>query len=201
MIPVDTTKKETTYQLVPAGNHVARLYSIIHLGTTEEDTQWGLKDYNKVRITFELPYETRVFKEGEEEKPMVISQEFNLVFGEMSNLYKFLTQLLGDGAIAEGEIFDVETLIDTVCMVNVAHKTKGDKTYANILSVAPLPKGMEKPTPFNPSLILNYTDKWDEETFAALPDFIKDKMRKSKEYQAIATEISEVEETDDGIPF
>jgi hypothetical protein len=185
MIPIDTTKKETTKQLVPAGNHVARIYSILHLGTTEEDTKWGLKDMNKVRITWELPHETRVFKEGEEEKPLVISQEYNLTFGEMSNMYKLLTQLLGKDAIAEGEIFDVESLIDMPCMVNITHKTKGDKTYANILSVAPLPKGMPAPEQFNPSLILNYTDKWDEVAFEALPDFIKDKMRKSREYHAL----------------
>jgi hypothetical protein len=179
-IEVSEKPRESNYEPVPAGNHVARIYSIVHIGTTLEDTPWGTKEQNKVRITFELPNETKEFKEGEGEKPMSISRTFNISWHEKASLRKFVRGLRGKDEPA----FDLETLLGEACMLNVSHNEANDRTYANIDSAAPLPKGMEAPAAVNEAWVLNYTDKWDDERFSKLPDFLKEQMEKSDEFKA-----------------
>lgn len=198
MIPV-STKTESSFTPVPEGNHIARIYSIIHIGTTERETQWGLKQQNKIRITWELLNEMRDF--NGEMKPLVISQEYTISFGEKANLRKMIDGLLGKDAqkFIEDDTFDIESLLGRYCMVNVQHTSKGDKTYANVVSVAPVPKGIELPDKFNEDFILNYSDKWSDEKFSKLPDFIKDKMKETDEYKALNFEPKEIDPED--IPF
>ncbi len=195
MIPVTVTKNE--YTPVPAGNHLGRIYSIIHIGTTLDDTPWGAKERNKVRITWELPNERREFKDGEGEKPYSISGTYTLNFGEKANLRKVVEGIFGRQIYdEEAAQFDVELLVGQTAMVNVTHRTKDGKTYANIENVTPVPKGMVIPEPVNKPLVLNYSDKWSEEAFESLPDFLKDQMRKTDEYRR-----KHPLENPDNIPF
>lgn len=183
MIPVQIQKSD--YTPVPAGNHIARVYSIIHLGTTHDITPWGEKDRNKVRITWELPNERKEFKPGEGEKPYSISATYTLNFGDKANLRKIVEGMIGASLYdEEAATFDVETLLGRTCMVNVTHKTKDGKTYANVDAVTPVPKGMTVPDPENEWFVLNYTDKWDEGKFMELPDFLKAQMTETQEYKA-----------------
>ena len=78
----NSTKKE----IVPSGTHIARCYSMIHIGTVEWEYNGEQKFSNKVRLTFELPNEMREF--SGEQKPMVISKEYTLTMHEKSNLRK-----------------------------------------------------------------------------------------------------------------
>lgn len=177
---LEVTQKSTkSFEPVPAGNHVARIYSIVHIGHILEDTQWGAKNNNKVRITWELPNETKVFKEEEGAKPLSISRTFNISWHEKAGLRNFVKGLNGK----DSDTFDLEELLGKVCLLNVSHKQVGDRTYANIDSAAPLPKGMTAPEGVNEAYILNYTDKWDEVRFENLPDFLKDQMKQSDEYK------------------
>jgi hypothetical protein len=50
----ESKQPERTYELVPAGNHVARLYQIIHIGTNSYEYKGEMKKSDKVRLTFEL---------------------------------------------------------------------------------------------------------------------------------------------------
>ena len=182
MIPV--TMKNSDYTPVPAGNHLARVYQIIHIGTTHDDTPWGPKDRNKVRITWELPNERKEFKAGEGDKPFSISATYTLNFGDKANLRKVVEGMLGATLYdEEASTFDVETLLGRSCMVNVTHREKDGKKYANVDTVAPVPKGMTVPEPENEWVVLNYTDKWNQGTFDKLPDFIKNQMYETQEYK------------------
>ena len=181
MIPV--TENKTEYAIVPAGNHVARVYSIIHIGTSVKDTQYGPRTINAVRVTWELPNETKEFKDGEGERPFSISEEYNLVYGEKSKLRSIVEGMKAD-IMSDDGFMDIEKLMGTVCLLNIQHKTtvKGT-TYANVVSAAPLPKGMNVPDPVNDPFILNYTDKWSQDDFDKLPDFLKGKMYDTDEYK------------------
>lgn len=68
-------------------------------------------------------------------------------------------------------------------MLTVIHATKGENTYANIVSASPLPRGMEAPDQVNKSVIID-VDKTPFEEIEDLPDFVKEKMKSSEEYQA-----------------
>ena len=69
---------ESNYTLIPAGNHIARCYSMVELGTLTETILGQEKQVHKIRLTFELPDELRVFNPEKGEQPCVISKEFTL---------------------------------------------------------------------------------------------------------------------------
>lgn len=179
-----TNKGGSNYEPIPAGTYAARCYQMIHIGTVEETILGTTKKLNKVRITWELPTELKVFKEENGEQPHVISKEFTLSMNEKSTLRKFLEGWRGKAFTEkEAEAFDITVLLGKPCMLSVIHKdSKTGNTYAEISSVTSVPKGMTVPDQINPSKELNY-DKFDHDFFETLPDFIKDKMVQSDEYK------------------
>lgn len=170
---------------VPAGNHIARVYSIVHIGTIPGEWQGKAKMNNKVRIGFELPNEKAVFREGDQPKPFVINQNYTLSMYENAQLRKLVEGILGVGFLDEdAKSFDVIDLMGRTCMLNVIHsKTQKGAIYGKIMSAAPLPKGIEGPPPVNPPFVLDYGSNWDNEKFNGLPEFIQDDMRLSREYR------------------
>lgn len=167
-------------EVVPEGTHIARLYSLVDLGTQETEWQGVTKWIHKVRFTFELPLETREF-DGVQ-KPLVISNEYSLSFGDKANLTKIVEGMLGrkltEKETQEG--IDLKTLVGKSCMVNVIHKETSKGVYANIASVVPVPKGMVSPEQFNKTVIFEI-DSFDVELFDKFPQFLKDKINSAKE--------------------
>lgn len=195
-MPITATNKGgSSYEPIPAGTYPARCYSMIHIGTIEENILGQTKKLNKVRITWELPTETKVFKEENGEQPYSISKEFTLSMNEKSNLRKFLEGWRGVSFTEkEAEAFDVTVLLGKPCLLSVIHKlSKNGNTYAEISSVSTLPKGMSCPKQVNPSFEFNY-NPFSLDKFETLPDFLKDKMKQSEEYKfAITPHITEAE--------
>ena len=58
---VATGNNKSKREIVPSGTHIARWYSMIHIGTVEWEWQGETKYSNKIRVTFELPHEIRDF--------------------------------------------------------------------------------------------------------------------------------------------
>ena len=183
---INATNEGTNYEPIPAGNYVARCYQMIQIGTVNENIMGEIKTMNKVRISWELPTELKVFKEEKGEQPCSISKEFTLSLHEKANLRKFLAGWRGkDFTEEQAKSFDITVLVGKECMLNIIHRTsKQGKTFAEISSISTLPKGLKCPPQINPSFILSY-DNFDEEKFNSLPDFIKDKMKTSIEYKSM----------------
>ena len=183
------------FEIIPAGSYPARCYSMIELGTKEETYQGVSKMVNKVRITWELPTETMVFKEERGPEPRVISKEFTLSMHEKANLRAFLENWRGKSFTEkEAEAFDVTNLLGVPCLLSITHKaaTNGN-TYANISSVSLLPKGMECPEMINERQELSFDD-FKQELFDQLPEFIKEKISMSDEYKTLKP-------SEDVVPF
>lgn len=197
------TNESKPRELLPAGNHVAICYEMIHVGTVTKLIQGDMKTLNEVRLTWEVGDEMREF-DGVS-KPMVISKEYTLSMNPKANLRKDLDSWRGVAFTEdEAKAFDVTKLIGVACMVNVIHKTVSNgNTYANISGITPLHKSMEKPKQHNPSSELSY-NAWDQSKFDKLPSFIKDKMISSEEYKVkfggSTTEAPAIEGEDD-LPF
>jgi hypothetical protein len=171
-----------TRQIAPEGAHVARCYQIIDKGTTF-DEKWGNKK-RKVQFLFELPMETAVFAEDKGEQPFYVKAVFNLTMGEKASLRKFIESWVGKKMTdAQASDFDIIKMLGFPGMVNIAHNGKDDRTYANIMSISPLPKGMQCPPAINELLAYDTTEHSDE-VFSKLPDFLKDDIRKSDEWLA-----------------
>lgn len=198
-------KTTKNFDPVPAGNHVARLYQIIHIGTVK--TVWNNQEKltDKVRLTFELCNEKKVFKEGEEAKPFSISREFSFYMSAKANLKKFVEGMIGT-ALDEDEAatFDLEALLGEPCLLNVVHVVKGDNTYANVQAATPLPKGMIAPALTNEKVVIDVNTATQEQ-IDALPEFLSDKIKSSEEYDKRfrqGVEVKDVVGADpDAIPF
>jgi hypothetical protein len=176
----------TPREPIAAGAYAARCYSIIDLGTREETIQGTTKVLRKIRVTFELPDERRVFNEEKGEQPCVISKEFNLSLNEKSSLRGFLKSWRGkDFTEAEAAAFDVAKLIGAPCLLNIIHvagKANPSRMYDEISSVSPLPKGMTCPPQENPSFEFSLDGPFNQEQFDSLPNFLKEKVSASFEY-------------------
>lgn len=183
-MPLKAPTSSKEFEIVPAGNHMARLYRIIHLGVIKGEYMGAEKEIDTIMLGFELPTETREFKEGEGQKPFAISQEYTLSMNEKANLRKFIAGMRGATFTeAEAADFDVLSLVGTTCLLNVVHKTsKAGKEYANIQGASPLPKGMEPMVPVNEPFLLDFDENWSQEKFDKQPKFIQDKIKGSRNY-------------------
>jgi len=174
---------ESNYSPCPEGNHIARCFQIIDLGTRNITTGNfpGLK--REVQFLFETPYETSVFDESKGQQPYYVRLKHTLYMTEKSNLRKMIQSWLGKKFTEEeAKYFNIFSLIGMTCQVNVVHSQKGTKTYANIVSVTPMAKGMNCPDAINP--LLCYTPvSHDQEAFSKLPSFIQDEIKTSEEFK------------------
>ena len=208
-MPIIAENTGGNYVPIPAGNHIARCYSMIQIGTIiEQQGIYAGKESHKVRLTWETPDEQHDFGKGLQ--PFSISKEFTLSMHEKATLRKILESWRGKAFTEEeAKRFDVTKLLGKPCMLSVIHKTtQAGKVRAEISSVAGLPKNFECAPQVNKDQILSF-DTWDEAVFESLPDFLKNKIKSSKEYASMvnpqhteAPGISEHSTNDDNdLPF
>lgn len=186
-MPIIAKNSGTKRELIPAGTQIARCYQMIEIGTVTENILGKDKELTKVRIGWELPLEKRVFSEGKGEQPFVISKEFTLSMNEKSNLRKSLESWRGKGfSEDEAKAFDITKLLGAPCMLNIIHKPSKDglNIYEEIAGIMPVPKGMTCPAQENKTFVLSY-DRFDWTLFDSLPDFIKDKMKRSTQFKTM----------------
>jgi len=183
---ITATNEGKIADLPPAGNHIARCYSMVHIGTVKEIIKGETKGLNKVRITWELPTEKKVFNPEKGEEPYSVSKEYTLSMYEKSNLSKDLYSWRGKAFTAdEIKAFDVTNLLSVPCMLNIVYsKSKSSgKEYATIASISGLPKGVICPPQINPNFEFSL-ETFDDKKFSALPEWLRKKIIESKEYKA-----------------
>jgi len=177
---------KTPRTMTPEGTFMARVVRVIYMGTLLEKNSFQggiMMEVPKLQITWELPTETNVFKEGEEAKPFVISREYTHSMGPKSNLRPTVESIIGTKlSDDEAYAFDHDELLGIACQITVSHHETESGVWEKVTGVSPLLKGVVCPPQVNPSKILSF-EKWDNELFEKLPKFIKDKIISSKEYQ------------------
>ena len=191
-----TGKASGDYQPTPAGNHVAVCYQMIDLGQqyNEKYDTWQ----HKIQIGWELSNELM-----EDGRPFVVSSRYTASFNEKAILRRDLESWRGR-PFTDAELagFDLKNILGKACMVNVVHNTKGEKTYANVKSVAALPKGMPSPEQINDTVLFELGDQgFDQDAFAALPEWMRNTIMQSKDYQALQNDAPVVDEWSDEITF
>lgn len=189
MAIIATSNGNPNYEPIATGNYPARCFSMVHIGTIEENILGVVKKLNKVRISWELPTELKVFKEENGEQPQIISKEFTLSMHEKATLRGFLKNWRGkDFTDEEARAFDIEKLLGAPCMLNITHKTKkdGSGVYAEIGSISTMPKGFPCPDQISPSFVFTY-EVFDQGVFDSLPEFMRNKMVNSDEYKLATT--------------
>lgn len=172
-------------EIIPAGNYVARCYSMIHIGTVSNTYGNDVKLQNRVLISWELP--TLLYEHEEKEYPSIISKEYTLTMGSKGNLRKDLESWRGKAFTeAEADDFDLTKLLGAACMLNIIHKTSqtSGNAYANISSISRVPEGLTCPQAMKEVYEFNYDDKFSTQAVEIMPEFIRNKVMSSQEYLA-----------------
>lgn len=180
----DAKKGSGERALAPAGNHVARCYSIIDLGSHTQDGKFGVRTQRLIRISWELPDEQHTFQQERGPEPFAVHLMVNFTVGLKSRLLKLLESWKGK-ALSDAELddFELKALLGKACMVSVVHAVNGDNTYANVDSVTPVPKKMEVPEQVNKSIYYEI-ELGRNEIFKSLPDWMKEMIEKCNEWKA-----------------
>ena len=175
----------TQRTLAPTGNHLARCVKMVHIGTAEETIQGKVKKLNKVKLYWELPDETHVFKEEYGAEPFMVSKEYTLSMSDRANLRKDLESWRGKGFTEkQASNFDITVLLGIPCMINVIHRTakSSGNEYVVVSGITPLPKRVECPEQIIPSFEFNFDEKFSN--FDELDEWTQGKIKETDEYKA-----------------
>jgi hypothetical protein len=167
------------FEMTPEGVHVARCYRMVDLGTQESDWQGTKKRAHKIMISWELLGEDRMV----DGNAFTISKRYTLSMHEKSQLRGDLEAWRGRAFTPEEEAqFDVSKVLGSYCMVNIVHESSNGKTYANIASIMPLPKGMTKPSSPNECYLFDI-DNPDMEIFERFGEKLKATITSAPEWK------------------
>lgn len=125
----------------PSGSHPAVLVALIDFGTHLEEYQGKAKKTHKVYLLWEM-VESPV--SGQPSRNHVVGNRYTLSFAPSAKLREMIETWRGR-KLADGESFDLKTILGRKCFVTVGHQAKGDRTYANLQNVGPVPVLKGKP--------------------------------------------------------
>lgn len=167
------------FEMTPQGVHIARCFRMVDLGTQESEFQGQKKTQRKIMISWELLGEERM-ADG---NTFTISKRYTLSMHEKAQLRNDLEAWRGRAFTREEEAqFDVSKVLGTYCMINIMHEEKNGKTYANIASIMPLPKGMPKPSSPNECYLFDI-DAPNMEIFNRFGDKLKATITSAPEWK------------------
>ena len=139
-----TAGDSKSYAPAPAGVHQAVCVDVIDKGILEVTYAGKTKKQHKVSLAWQID-ETR-----DDGKRHLVFKRYTASLNEKATLRKDLESWRGKVFTRDEEMgFDVESVIGANCLLNVQHNTSGDKTYANVVAVMPLHKGMTKIAPLD----------------------------------------------------
>jgi len=121
-----------TKKQIPAGMHQACCYILCDIGT--QLFEWGgeSKKSRKIILAFQFPDHT-IEIDGEQ-KPMVLSKEYNMSLNERATLRKHLEGWRSKKFTKEElEGFDLKNILGKGCSINVIENDKGWATIDNIM--------------------------------------------------------------------
>jgi hypothetical protein len=178
-IPEESTG---SYEKCPEGNHVAVCCSIVDLGTQHSEKYE--KNQRKILIEWEISGETK-----EDGTPFYIDQIYTFSMNEKAALRRDLESWRGVKFSKEDfGRFELSNVLGVGCMLNVVWAESGDKVYANIASIARLPKGMSAPSLIARRRCLSLEPgEFDSDEMNGLRDRIVEKIRESPEFKALTT--------------
>lgn len=199
----------------PAGTFPSICYRVIDLGTQKTSYLGRIKHQHKVLLSWEIKDDEAMMETDDGPKPMTIHQRYTWSTHEKASLRKDLESWRGKTFTEEDfgpEGFDIKNVIGVGCLLGITHNAKDGKVYANISSVAKLPKSMDAGELQNPKTYLWLTsDLFSRETFSDLSESLQDTIRSSPEYQTITNGKGEepymdadndmTDEINDEIPF
>lgn len=182
------SSNSSKFEIVPSGNHLARCYQLVDLGTQQTEWQGKAKVSHQVLIYFEVHSEDANGKPTTtpEGKPMMISKKYTVSLSENSYLRADLRGWRGrEFTPEELKNFELKNILGAWAMLSVIHRESNGKTYANIdaiTQVSPAVKKAGLPEPHN-ELVLFDLDEPDMAVFEKFSAGLQDKIKASAEWR------------------
>lgn len=212
MAIIATSSGGTDFQLAPTGNHLARCYRIVDMGTQPNTYGTNLR---KILINWELHGDDDegnplVNSDG---KPLMVSGNYTLSLSEKATLRSLLEAWRNKPfTLEELSGFDITALLDKWCMVTIVHGASklNQKMYANVQTVSPVPQAIKKdglPDGINKIASLSLEpETFDQKLFDSLSDGLKKKIIDSPEYKklsrgSVSKPATDLASLDDDVPF
>lgn len=163
------------FELPSAGAVVGRCYMVADLGTQDTTFKGTPKKAHKIMLSWELA------EQMEDGRPFAISSRYTLSLFDQAILRQHLESWRGR-SFSEAELagFDVKNVLGKYCLLSIVHNKDGDKTYANVKGIMPVPKEMDKPAPTNPDVYFDI----DTGDINILPEWVQNVVKKSDEWKA-----------------
>lgn len=139
---IATAGNSEKFEPAPAGLHQGICVDVVDMGVLEVTFGGKTKKQHKVRLVWQI---NELMTTG---KPFIVQKRYTLSLHEKATLRKELESWRGRSFTPE-ELggFDLEEkLIGANAQLNVQHATKDGTTYANVVSIVPLGRGMSKMT-------------------------------------------------------
>lgn len=200
-------EKGGSFELTPAGSHLAICYRFIDLGTQPSNYNGVPSMKHKVMISWELPEEKMA-----DGRPFSVHETFNFSSSNKSTFRKTLEAWRGV-AFTDQDFgtFDMSNLIGKSAMVGIVHTKKGEDVYSNMNSIMRIPKGIAVPTLTNETIYLSLDEDFKDELYSKLSDNLRMKISDSPEYKKLkgtytsaqehTESVSNINDLDDEIPF
>lgn len=163
------------FELPQAGAIVGRCYMVADLGTQDTTFKGTPKKAHKILLSWEL---AELMDDG---RPFSISSRYTLSLFDQAILRQHLESWRGR-SFTDEELngFDVKNVLGKYCLLSVVHNKDGDKTYANVKGIMPVPKGMDKPGPVNQDVYFDI----DTGDINSIPEWVQNVVKKSDEWKA-----------------
>jgi hypothetical protein len=193
------------FKIAPAGNHLARLYSIIDIGHQETVWKGETKIMHKVVFTWELHGEDNDGQplQTDDGKPLIVSKRYTVSLGDQSTLRKDLESWSGKKMTDEDRKgFDLKTLLGKFCMLSIVHSDDGK--YANVGSINSVPTAIRNAIPEGINAPVHFwLSQYTQEQYDALPKYYREKITESSEWRGSKAKESAAPDTSglDDIPF
>lgn len=180
-------ENKSSFELAPAGNHLARCYQIIDLGTQKSSFEGKESFKREIRLGWELFVQTDdgtplMMQDG---RPFFISKDYTLSWADKANLRKDLQAWRGKPfSKEEMERFDLNNVMGQWCMLNlIQYQKQNGKDGVKIAGITSVPAAMRQslPAAVNPNVAFNLFAP-DFAVFDALPDWLKEKIQSSPEW-------------------
>lgn len=182
-------QNEAPSELIPAGMHPALLYGIIDMGTHTDTFEGQTSNRHKIKLMWELDTDPKM-SDG---RPFAISKDYTITAGKWG---PYIAKTSGLFALLKGWMGWDEKMIrlgnlgqcmGKPCLIQIGHKQgKKDttKTYAEILNITPLMKGMVPPEPVNKQVVFELGKSLNEpgEGFDELPEWIQSRILSCLEF-------------------
>jgi len=161
----------------PEGTHPATCMAVIDLGT-QYNERWK-KQQHKVLIGWELDTDE---KRGDGE-PFIAWRRYTMSLHEKAGLRKDLEAWRGRKFTTEELAgFDLHNILGKPCVLTITHTVTDGNTYANVASVAALPKRMGAPASVAKQILFD-VDSPDMGVFSEFSEKLQEKIRACAEWR------------------